>query len=195
MSNIIPFKSRDKAMSRAGWVVLCGCAVIIGFGAGMGVFGRLWPDRAYQQAVASPAPEVIRYGQPSAPAKSADPDVISTTFRKCRSAPRFNCVVDGDTFYLNGTAIRIADIDAPETGGARCPEEAALGDRATVRLAELLSAGPFTVRSFGSRDEDRYGRQLRVVMRDGRSIGGMLVDAGLARPWQGRRRPWCAASL
>jgi micrococcal nuclease len=41
------------------------------------------------------------------------------------------------------------------------------------------------------RDEDRYGRKLRVVVRDGRSIGDMLVAEGLARAWTGRREPRC----
>ncbi|GAU86812.1 hypothetical protein BIWAKO_06760 [Bosea sp. BIWAKO-01] len=43
--------------------------------------------------------------------------MISTTFRKSHSADRLNCV-DSGTFHRDGKAIRIADIDAPETGGA-----------------------------------------------------------------------------
>jgi micrococcal nuclease len=105
-------------------------------------------------------------------------------------APRANCVVDGDTFYMNGTTIRISDIDAPDTHPPRCALEADLGDRATTRLSELLSAGPFQLVRH-DRDIDKYGRQLRVVIRDGRSIGKMLVSEGLARSWSGKRRPWC----
>jgi hypothetical protein len=29
-------------------------------------------------------------------------------------------------------------------------------------------------------------------MRNGRSLGAMLVDEGLARRWDGARHPWCA---
>ena len=105
-------------------------------------------------------------------------------------ATRRNCVIDGDTFYLGGTTIRIMDIDAPETHPPRCAREADLGDRATTRLSRLLSAGPFQLVRQG-RDLDRYGRQLRVVTRNGRSIGDMLVAEGLARKWTGKRRPWC----
>lgn len=61
---------------------------------------------------------------------------------------------------------------------------------ATRRLQQLLGEGPFDLVA-GRRDTDRYGRKLRIVERDGRSIGAMLVDEGLARPWEGRRRPWC----
>lgn len=103
---------------------------------------------------------------------------------------RENCVIDGDTFYFRGTTIRISDIDAPETHPSRCAHEADLGDRATRRLSQLLSAGAFQlVRA--NRDVDKYGRQLRVVIRDGRSIGRILVTEGLARTWSGKRRPWC----
>ena len=99
--------------------------------------------------------------------------------------------MDGDTFWLDGVKIRIADIDTPEISGPRCDYEYELGMRATHRLVELLNAGPFELRTIGSRDEDRYGRKLRVVMRGGRSLGDQLVSEGLARTWTGRREPWC----
>lgn len=98
-------------------------------------------------------------------------------------------VIDGDTFDYGGERIRIADIDTPELR-ARCSTEAVLARRATRRLDALLRQGPFELRRLG-RDEDRYGRKLRVVMRGGRSIGDMLVAEGLARTWTGRREPWC----
>lgn len=113
-----------------------------------------------------------------------------TRFDKCRRGET-NCVMDGDTFRFNGEIIRVADIDAPETGGAKCAKEAELGHRATVRLGELLSSGSFTLRPMGRRDRDRYGRLLRVVSSNGRSVGEVLVSEGLARPWGGQRRPWC----
>ena len=90
----------------------------------------------------------------------------------------------------NGDKIRVMDIDAPETHPPRCPSESELGNRATKRLQELLNAGPFQMETGGD-DTDQYGRKLRVVTRDGESIGGMLVDEGLAREWSGSRQPWC----
>jgi micrococcal nuclease len=112
------------------------------------------------------------------------------TFSLCYTGGGTNCVVDGDTFWNNGMDIRVADIDAPETHPARCQKEADLGRRATLRFQELLNAGAFTLRSI-ERDHDQYGRKLRVVMRDGRSLGMQLVAEGLARPWGGGRKPWC----
>lgn len=102
-----------------------------------------------------------------------------------------NCVIDGDTFYHGWQKVRIADIDAPETHPSRCAYEERLGRRATKRLAELLSAAPIELISLADRDVDKFGRELRIVRRDGRSIGTMLVRDGLARPWRGRRQPWC----
>jgi endonuclease YncB( thermonuclease family) len=59
-------------------------------------------------------------------------------------------------------------------------------------MGALLAAGPFELHALGDgRDEDRYGRKLRIVTRNGRSLGDMLVAEGLARTWTGRREPWC----
>ena len=116
--------------------------------------------------------------------------MLAATFALCADGPRTTCVVDGDTFWLNGEKVRIADINAPETHSAGCAAEQELGDRATWRLIALLNAGPFTLEIEG-RATDRYGRALRVVKRGGRSIGGELVREGLAEPWRGRRSNWC----
>ncbi len=114
-------------------------------------------------------------------------------FALCANGPRTTCVVDGDTFWLNGEKIRIADINAPETHGARCPFEQALGDAATRRLTALLNAGSFLLEVQG-RERDRYGRLLRVVTRKGRSLGSQLVSEGYAEPWRGKRSDWCQPS-
>lgn len=112
------------------------------------------------------------------------------TFTLCARAYQQNCVIDGDTIRYRGLTVRLADIDAPETRDPKCASEAALGRRATLRLLELMNAGPFELVS-GARDEDRYGRKLRVVERHGHSVADTLVAEGLARPWDGARRSWC----
>lgn len=59
-------------------------------------------------------------------------------------------------------------------------------------MRTLLAAGAFQLSPLASgRDEDRYGRKLRIVTRGGRSLGDLLVAEGLARTWSGRREPWC----
>jgi micrococcal nuclease len=113
------------------------------------------------------------------------------TFSLCHSGGGSNCVVDGDTLWINGTKVRVADIDTPETHPPRCEREAELGARATQRLLELVNAGPFEALPIGGRDQDQFGRKLRVLVRDGRSLGDVLVAEGVARTWEGSRRPWC----
>lgn len=121
---------------------------------------------------------------------SAGPDAETGNFGFCHTGGGYNCVVDGDTIWYEGTKIRIADIDTPETHPPGCAREARLGEAATNKLHGLLNAGAFSVESI-DRDTDRYGRQLRILTRGGESIGGMLVDEGLARWYGGGRRPWC----
>lgn len=109
----------------------------------------------------------------------------------CVRAQQHNCVVDGDTIRYGESTIRIEDIDAPETGEPKCAAERGLGRRATHRLRELVNAGPFEVVYTGGRDEDVYGRKLRRLERDGRSLGDTLIAEGLARRWDGAKRSWC----
>ncbi len=128
---------------------------------------------------------------------AAYPDMARQTgsarFSICGSGKRIDCVVDGDTFWMDGAKIRIADIDTPETHPPRCAAEARAGEAATRRMQALLNAGPFELVPI-RRDVDRYGRKLRRVERDGESLGAVLVGEGLARDYGGGRRAgWCAA--
>lgn len=112
-------------------------------------------------------------------------------FALCGWSRKQDCVVDGDTIRYGSAKIRLLDINAPETGDPGCAYERALGGRATRRLLALMNAGPFEVVYRGGRDRDRYGRKLRLIVRNGRSLGDTLIAEGLARPWSGARRSWC----
>lgn len=122
--------------------------------------------------------------------ETAPPPVVSVPDASPTLVAQPVRVIDGDTFDYRGERIRIADIDTPEIAG-QCPFEIAAARRATDRLRVLLAAGPFELRRSG-RDEDVYGRKLRIVTRNGRSLGDQLVREGLARTWTGRREPWCS---
>lgn len=113
--------------------------------------------------------------------------ILAAALVVCAPGPRENCVHDGDTIWIDGEKIRIADIDTPELN-SQCAYERRLALRARDRLTELLNAGPFITRRSG---RDRYGRTLAVLHRSGKSIGDQLVAEGLARTWSGRREPWC----
>ncbi|MDZ4691595.1 thermonuclease family protein [Terricaulis sp.] len=105
-------------------------------------------------------------------------------------------VIDGDTFedLDTGDRYRLENIDTPETGGrARCTAERQLGDRATRQARALItSANSLDVRRTGR--IDRYDRIIAFIEVDGRDLGELLIAEGLARPWRGRREPWCDAN-
>jgi len=140
-------------------------------------------------AVAAIGSIALPYLPPLLPA-ARGPDIVVLTFPMCQAGRGSDCVIDGDTFRLDGQSIRIADIDTPETRDYGCAAEKALGDRATKRMRQLLNAGPFELEPY-DHDEDQYGRKLRIATRDGQSLGQVLVAEGLARTWDGARHPWC----
>ena len=113
-------------------------------------------------AIASLSPLAIGFlpsvasAQPSSSASEA--------FSICGSGQRITCVVDGDTFWFRGEKIRIADIDTPELSPPRCERERELGLAAKQRLLGILNSGPLSFKTT-ARDEDRFGRKLRIVYR------------------------------
>ena len=112
-------------------------------------------------------------------------------FVLCHGSSANDCVIDGDTIEFDGQRIRMVDYDAPEISEPKCASEAALGERAKMRLLDLLNSGSVEARPLGRRDVDRYGRKLRLVLVNGRSVGDVLIAEGLAWPWQGHRHAWC----
>jgi endonuclease YncB( thermonuclease family) len=115
---------------------------------------------------------------------------VRASFGLCHTGGGTNCVVDGDTIWVESQNIRIADIDAPETHDYRCPEEQALGAQATQRLHSLVNSGAVSLGSV-NRDQDPYGRKLRLVFVDRKGVGDTLVSEGLARYYRGGKRSWC----
>lgn len=89
-------------------------------------------------------------------------------------------VVDGDTFKVAGTTVRLHAIDAPETdqmcGDANSPAWAC---GAWVR-AETISLFEGRTARCTARDTDRYGRIVAKCTVDGRDVGEVLVSLGLA---------------
>lgn len=174
MTNITAFRRKKKKRPMGGFWKLAG----FGLAAGI-VIGLALP-------YLPPLPSVPQMMQqtPSLPERG------SAQFGLCFTGGGTNCVVDGDTFWMDGERVRVADIDAPETHPTRCAYEADLGQRATLRLRELLNDGPVELEAI-DRDRDQYGRKLRIVTRNGESLGLRLVAEGLARNWTGSRQPWC----
>lgn len=178
-------------------LVFCG-ALLVAFNPAPKIHGLVTESRLIEARQPSLVAEKGSYD--SKPARSSLPFKASTgaglnhfeRFALC-DRQRITCVVDGDTLWIGGVKYRIADIDTPEVTNPKCPSEKYLGVKATFRLIELLNAGPFELRTIANREYDRYGRTLRVIVRNGRSLGDQLVSEGLAHRWDGRREPWCDA--
>lgn len=197
MAKIVKFKPRQarraqygvqrrvdrKPKSRPSWQYAVTGVLL---GAVIGSAFIFWPRLA-----SSNASPLALFAASGANAESTAGVGAADHFAFCHTGGGFNCVVDGDTIWIKGIKVRLADIDAPETHPPRCPLEADLGNRATRRLLELVNQGPFVASPTGGRDEDRYGRQLRILVRNGQSLGDILVSEGLARTWDGARHPWC----
>jgi len=119
-------------------------------------------------------------------------------------------VLDGDTIEVRvriwlgqdiQTRVRLAGIDAPELKG-KCDREKTLALRARAYLVARLEpesaaggagAGAGKVRLREIRYGKFAGRVLaQVETLDGTDLGRDLIAAGLARPYDGRRRTsWC----
>lgn len=113
-------------------------------------------------------------------------------FPICSGRGRVTCVVDGDTIWFRGEKIRLVGFDTPEISNPGCANEGRLGQRAKLRLQELLNAGPFSLSANPEgRATDNYGRNLRVVSRGGQNFGDQLIAEGLAERRGGRRNVWC----
>jgi micrococcal nuclease len=103
--------------------------------------------------------------------------------------------IDGDTVACGAETVRVSNIDTAEMPPhARCEFEADLARRAKAATAAMLAAGPVEIQRDQARPRDRYGRTLaRVRLASGQDLGQALIAAGLARAWDGRRRPWCVS--
>lgn len=121
---------------------------------------------------------------------------IAVSFLLCTSVcePEILRIWDGDSLLIGKQSgaekVRIENIDTPEIDGA-CAYERRLAIEAKERVADLVENQKVQVVRKG---RDKYGRTLARVLVNGEDVGLRLVAEGLARPWEGRRRPWCYGS-
>jgi endonuclease YncB( thermonuclease family) len=113
-------------------------------------------------------------------------------FYFCGTSGLDNCVVDGDTFWFAKTRITLADIAAPATDKAACQQERDRGFAAKVRLRELLNGGKFDIEVLKGQPPPAGSSVMRIVTRDGRSLGSILVSEGLAKPRLAPNQSWCS---
>ena len=109
---------------------------------------------------------------------------------------------DGDSGRIDGVDFRLANVDAPETGGvgarggADCEAERALGYEAKALMGELTRNGELEITArYGT---DRYDREVIDLSADGIDVAEAGLAAGQLRPWPHRGRTaltakpdWC----
>ena len=118
---------------------------------------------------------------PSAAARAAQ-------FGQCYDAQGSNCVLDGDTIYVEGQKIEIAGLKAPKIQGAQCDEERTRGIDAAVRLASLLNSGKVSV---GPSIREPDGQLRQKVEIGGNDVASAMIGAGVARDY-GNTNGWCS---
>lgn len=113
--------------------------------------------------------------------------------RPYRVDPAKVTVVDGDTIKHTARAYRLYGFDAPELFHSRCASEKLLGQKAKQRVSDLIHSGA-KVQVKASRETDKYGRLLGVLLVGGQDVGTTLIHEGLAVPYFGKgpRKDWCA---
>lgn len=117
-------------------------------------------------------------------------------------------ITDGDTIRLtDGTRVRLVGFNTPEKFEPQCLAEAALGNRASARLKQLVAAARTTEVTLvrcacepGTEGTKKcnYGRSCGTLAVDGRDVGQTLIAEGLAVPFTcgatgcpPTPRPWC----
>ena len=112
---------------------------------------------------------------------------------------------DGDSGRIDGMKFRLADVDAPETGGvgaiggAKCESERALGFEAKAFMVELTRNADLVIT--GSSGPDRYDREVITLSANGQDVAEAGIAAGHLGAWphKGRRaltkKPsWCGVT-
>ena len=110
---------------------------------------------------------------------------------------------DGDSGRIDGVKFRLANVDAPETGGvgarggAKCEYERELGFDAKAFMVELTRDAELVITS--NSGPDRYDREVITLSANGQDVGDAGKAAGHLGDWphRGRRaltkKPdWCA---
>lgn len=88
-------------------------------------------------------------------------------------------VVDGDTVVIRGERIRIAYIDAPETGQFHLGTGADAGRVATATLRRFLNEAQDRIEILPI-DTDRYGRTVAMLRIGPYDVGLTMVKMGMA---------------
>lgn len=113
---------------------------------------------------------------------------INATFSLCDDRNGDACVLSADSYAWRGRVYHLADVSVPQDAGALCPEEAARARDGRAALAVMMNGGSFEARP----DPADPDASARMLVRDGVSIGQLMILKGHARPWSRTPIDWCA---
>lgn len=105
--------------------------------------------------------------------------LAATLLSACDDVRGTASVIDGDTIRINGTAIRLVGIDAPELRQT-CTRDGFVwwcGQSARTSLAHIAEGQPVSCLAVG---RDRYGRTLASCSVNGLNLSSYMVRVGMA---------------
>lgn len=112
---------------------------------------------------------------------------ISDRFSLCDDQAGDACVLSPSTYSWRGHVYHVSDIVTPGIFDTRCPAEAALATQGRRAFAAMLNGGSFEARPDAA-DSDPFAR---LLIRDGVSLGELMVTKGYAKPWTKDAVDWC----
>lgn len=178
ISNMIKIKARKRSWQHRRVGLVLGVFAVVGLA-----------FVAYERppaitAISSNAPTVTVFTPSSPPYSSRKTKVV-------QHGPDGYRVIDGDTIEAPfGVKYRLLGYDTPETYFSKCYEELALGRKDAERLNELLASEEVRIVETG--ETGKYGRSLAYLHVNGRDVGQIPINEGLARSYDGgRRQGWC----
>ncbi|WP_368073904.1 thermonuclease family protein [Sulfitobacter sp. SK012] len=89
-------------------------------------------------------------------------------------------VIDGDTFDVGGTRVRLHAVDAPEMDQTCKAVQGATWDCGVWITKVVRDRFAGQIATCTSRDTDRYGRTVATCVVGGQDVGAWLVDQGMA---------------
>lgn len=117
--------------------------------------------------------------------KAITPTTVIDSFSACDDPAGIACVLTPDHYAYHGRSYRIGDVDAPSLASPRCPQEADLARQGRATLLALMNGGAFEARP------DPADSSARILMRDGVSLGSILILKGYARIPSSGPVDWC----
>jgi hypothetical protein len=129
------------------------------------------------------------------PADGKAPEVqapmsIDETFALCDGSTGQSCVLSADRYSYHGRTYRLTGMQVPNLEKPRCKMEADRAVQARRTLAILLNGGVFDALA----DPSQKDPDVRILTRDGVSIGQLMILKGQARSLSDGAINWCAGT-